>query len=65
MTHNKLTGNSATQTQSLPAAQVSRDPNGNVVINIEQEVANPLTPQGITPRIRAISQSMFQLAEVP
>jgi RHS repeat-associated protein len=53
VTHNDLTGNSATQTQGLPNAQVSRDANGNVVINIKQDAANPLTPQGMTPGIKS------------
>jgi RHS repeat-associated protein len=53
VTHNDLTGNSATQTQGLPNAQVSRDANGNVVINIKQDAPNPLTPQGMTPGIKS------------
>jgi hypothetical protein len=53
VTHNDLTGNSATQTQGLPNAQVSRDANGNVVINIKQDDPNPLTPQGMTPGIKS------------
>jgi RHS repeat-associated protein len=52
-THNDLTGNSATQTVGLPAAQVSRDANGNVVINIQQNAANPLTPAAVTPGIQS------------
>lgn len=53
-TENLLTGAKATQTQGLPTAQVSRDGNGNVVANIQQNAANPLTtPQALTPGIRS------------
>ncbi len=38
------TGTTATQTEGLPTAQVSRDANGNVVINLKQDAANPLVP---------------------
>jgi hypothetical protein len=52
-THNDLTGNSATQTVGLPTAAVSRDANGNVVINIQQDAKNPLTPAAVTPGIES------------
>jgi RHS repeat-associated protein len=52
-THNDWTGNSATQTVGLPTAQVSRDADGNVVINIQQNAANPLTPAAVTPGIQS------------
>jgi hypothetical protein len=52
-THNDVTGNSATQTVGLPTAQVSRDANGNVVINIQQDAKNPLTPAAVTPGIQS------------
>jgi RHS repeat-associated protein len=45
--------NSATATTGLPTATGSRDANGNVVLNIQQNTANPLEPQSITPGIRA------------
>lgn len=38
------TGTTATQTEGLPTAQVSRDANGNVVINLKQDASNPLVP---------------------
>jgi RHS repeat-associated protein len=43
-TENIVTGSKATQTNGLPGAQVSRDANGNVVINVKQDAANPLAP---------------------
>jgi RHS repeat-associated protein len=52
-THNEVTGNSATQTVGLPTAQVSRDANGNVVINVQQDAKNPLTPASVTPGIQS------------
>ena len=52
-THNDLTGNSATQTVGLPTATVARDSNGDVVIGIKQDAANPLTPQSATPGIKS------------
>jgi RHS repeat-associated protein len=52
-THNDLTGNFGTQTVGVPKAQVGRDGNGNVVITIKQDAANPLTPQGETPGIKS------------
>jgi len=52
-THNDWTGTSATQTNGLPTATVTRDSNGNVVINIKQDAANPLTPQSATPGIKS------------
>ena len=39
-----LTGTTATQTEGLPTAQVSRDANGNVVINLKEDASNPLVP---------------------
>jgi RHS repeat-associated protein len=51
---NSVTGNTATQTVGLPTAQVSRDANGNVVINVQQNAANPLPdPQALTPGIKS------------
>jgi RHS repeat-associated protein len=52
-THNDWTGASATQTVGLPTATVTRDSNGNVVVGIKQDAANPLTPQGATPGIKS------------
>lgn len=52
-THNDWTGASATQTVGLPTATVTRDSNGNVVIGIKQDAANPLTPQSATPGIKS------------
>jgi RHS repeat-associated protein len=42
-----------TATTGLPTATGTRDANGNVVLNIEQAVKNPLTPQALTPAIDA------------
>jgi len=42
-----------TATTGLPTATATRDANGNVVLNIEQAVKNPLTPQALTPAIDA------------
>jgi RHS repeat-associated protein len=52
-TENLLTGNTATQTVGLPTATVTRDSSGNVVINVTQDAANPLTPSGVTPGIQS------------
>lgn len=48
-----LTGNTATQTVGLPTATVTRDSNGNVVVGVQQNAANPLTPAGVTPGIQS------------
>ncbi len=47
--------NSATATQGLPTATGSRDANGDAVVNITQDVKNPLSPvpQFMTPGITA------------
>jgi RHS repeat-associated protein len=50
-TQNLLTGQATTQTVGLPTATVTRDANGNVLINIQQSAANPLTPSAATPPI--------------
>jgi RHS repeat-associated protein len=50
---NLLTGNKATQTVGLPTATVTRDDKGNVVINVKQDAALPLTPQTLTPGIKS------------
>jgi RHS repeat-associated protein len=42
-----------TATSGLPTATATRDANGNVVLNIQQAVKNPLTPQALTPAIDA------------
>lgn len=41
------------QTVGLPSATVTRDDKGNVVINVKQDAALPLTPQSLTPGIRS------------
>ncbi len=48
-------GKTDTQTVGLPTATVSRDANGNVVIHITQDAANPLSPapQALTPGIKS------------
>jgi RHS repeat-associated protein len=43
----------ATATSGLPTATATRDADGNVVLNIQQSVKNPLTPQLLTPAIDA------------
>jgi len=55
MDANGNTTSSATQTQGLPTATGSRDANGNPVLNIMQDVKNPLSPvpQMMTPGISA------------
>jgi RHS repeat-associated protein len=41
----------ATASEGLPTVTGTRDANGNVVLNFQQDTKNPLTPQALTPGI--------------